>query len=73
MVELESRTSQFQSRPVFHTVRGGSAEIPPNWLIVVHGKGNKYRLIPMNSQVRDTLFGCGRPSDEFVLTGTSTR
>ncbi len=23
------------------------------WLIVVHGKGNNYRLIPMNSQVRD--------------------
>jgi integrase len=59
----------FSSRPVFYPIRGGSAEIPPNWLIVVKGKGNKYRLIPMNSQVRDTLFGLcrDRTSDEFVF------
>jgi hypothetical protein len=27
------------AHPVFYPVRGGSAEIPPNWLIVVKGKG----------------------------------
>ncbi len=59
----------FSSRPVFYPIRGGSAEIPPNWLIVVQGKGNKFRLIPMNSQVRDTLFNLchDRASDEFVF------
>ena len=54
---------------MFYSVRGGSAEIPPNWLIVVQGKGKKYRLIPMNSQVRDALFSLcrDRASDEFVF------
>ena len=54
---------------MFYPIRGGSAEIPPNWLIVVQGKGKKYRLIPMNSQVRDTLFNLcrDRASDEFVF------
>ena len=52
----------------FHAIRGGSAEIPTNWLIV-QGKGKKYRLIPMDSQVRDTLFNLcrDRTSDEFVF------
>jgi len=37
-------------------VRGGNVEIPPNWLIVLAGKGGKYRLVPMNSQLRPLLF-----------------
>ena len=56
LLKLKVGHLNFSSRPVFYPVRGGSAEIPPNWLIVVKGKGNKYRLIPMNSQVRDALF-----------------
>jgi integrase len=69
LLKLKVGHLNFSSRPVFYPVRGGSAEIPPNWLIVVQGKGNKYRLIPMNSQIRDTLFGLcrDRASDEFVF------
>jgi len=69
LLKLKVGHLNFSSRPVFYPVRGGSAEIPPNWLIVVKGKGNKYRLIPMNSQVRDTLFSLcvDRASDEFVF------
>jgi len=40
---------------VFFPIRGGDVEIPPGWLIVVEGNGNKYRLIPMNSVVRGAL------------------
>ena len=36
-------------------LEGGDVEIPPGWLIVVEGKGNKYRLIPMKSVVRAAL------------------
>ena len=69
LLKLKVGHLNFSSRPVFYPVRGGSAEIPPNWLIVVKGKGNKYRLIPMNSQVRDALFSLcrDRASDEFVF------
>jgi len=69
LLKLKVGHLNFSSRPVFFPIRGGSAEIPPNWLIVVQGKGNKYRLIPMNSQVRDTLSNLclGRASDEFVF------
>jgi integrase len=69
LLKLKVGHLNFSSRPVFYPVRGGSAEIPPNWLIVVKGKGNKYRLIPMNSQVRDALFNLcrDRASDEFVF------
>ena len=69
LLKLQVGHLNFSSRPVFYPVRGGSAEIPPNWLIVVKGKGNKYRLIPMNSHVRDALFSLcrDRASDEFVF------
>ena len=69
LLKLKVGHLNFSSRPVFYPVRGGSAEIPPNWLIVVKGKGNKYRLIPMNSHVRDALFSLcrDRVSDEFVF------
>lgn len=69
LLKLKIGHLNFSSRPVFYPVRGGSAEIPPNWLIVVQGKGNKYRLIPMNSQVRDALFNLcrDRASDEFIF------
>ena len=69
LLKLKVGHLNFSSRPVFYPIRGGSAEIPPNWLIVVQGKGNKYRLIPMNSQVRDTLSNLcrDRASDEFVF------
>jgi integrase len=35
----------------------------------VQGKGNKYRLIPMNRQVRDTLSGLcrDRASEELIF------
>jgi hypothetical protein len=38
-------------------------------VIVVQGKGNRYRLIPMNCQVRDTLSDLchERSSAEFVF------
>ena len=55
LLKLKVGHLNFSSRPMFYPIRGGSAEIPPNWLIVVQGKGKKYRLIPMNSQVRDTF------------------
>src|SRR5215813_7540747 len=66
LLKLKAGHLNFSSRPVFFPIRGGSAEIPPNWLIVVQWKGNRYRLIPMNSQVRDTLSNLclGRASDE---------
>ena len=69
LLKLKVGHLNFSSHPVFFPIRGGSAEIPPNWLIVVQGKGRKYRLIPMNSQVRDTLFNlCShRASDEFLF------
>jgi integrase len=69
LLKLKVGHLNFSSRPVFFPIRGGSAEIPPNWLIVVQGKGNKYRLIPMNSQVRETLSNLcrDRASDEFVF------
>ena len=69
LLKLKVGHLNFSSNPVFFPIRGGSAEIPPNWLIVVQGKGNKYRLIPMNSQVRDALFNLSRDraSDEFVF------
>ncbi|HEV8429363.1 MAG TPA: tyrosine-type recombinase/integrase [Pyrinomonadaceae bacterium] len=69
LLKLKVGHLNFSSLPVFFPVRGGSAELPPNWLIVVEGKGNRYRLIPMNSQVRDTLFHLcrDRTSDEFVF------
>jgi integrase len=69
LLKLKIGHLNFSSRPVFHPIRGGSAEIPPNWLIVVQGKGKKYRLIPMNSQIRDTLSHLcrNRASDEFVF------
>lgn len=68
LLKLKVGHVNFSSRPVFYPIRGGSAEIPPNWLIV-KGKRSKYRLIPMNSQVRDTLYGLclKRGSDEFVF------
>ena len=43
LLKLKVAHLNFGSRPVFYPVRGGSAEIPPSWLIVVKGKGNKYR------------------------------
>jgi integrase len=69
LLKLKVGHLNFSSRPVFFPVRGGSAEVPPNWLIVVKGKGSKYRLIPMNSQIRDTLSNLcrNRASDEFVF------
>jgi integrase len=69
LLKLKVGHLNFGSGPVFFPIRGGSAEIPPNWLIVVQGKGKKYRLIPTNSQVRDTLSNhCrDRASDEFVF------
>jgi len=69
LLKLKVGHLNFSSNPVFFPIRGGSAEMPPNWLIVVQGKGKKYRLIPMNSQVRDTLYNlCShRASDEFVF------
>jgi integrase len=75
LLKLKVGHLNFSSRPVFFPIRGGSAEVPPNWLIVVKGKGRKYRLIPMNSQIRDTLSNLcrNRASDEFVLTRTPTR
>jgi integrase len=45
----------FSDRPVFYPLLGGNVEIPPNWLIVLQGKGRKYRLVPMNSVVGTTL------------------
>ena len=69
MLKLKVGHLNFSSRPVFFPIRGGSAEIPPNWLIVVQGKGNKYRLIPMNGQVRDMLSNLcrDRGSEEFIF------
>lgn len=69
LLKLKVEHLNFSSRPVFYPVRGGSVEIPPNWLIVVKGKRGKYRLIPMNSQVRDTLSRLcrDRAPDEFVF------
>jgi integrase len=69
LLKLKVGHLNFGSHPVFFPIRGGSAEIPPNWLIVVQGKGKKYRLIPMNSQVRDTLSSLcrHRASDELVF------
>src|SRR5688572_4301511 len=69
LLKLKVGHVNFSSHPVFFPIRGGSAEIPPSWLIVVQGKGKKYRLIPMNNQVRETLsaFCRDRASDEFVF------
>jgi len=69
LLKLKVGHVNFSSHPVFFPIRGGSAEIPPSWLIVVQGKGKKYRLIPMNNQVRETLsaFCRDRASDEFVI------
>jgi integrase len=69
LLKLKVGHLNFSSHPVFFSIRGGSAEIPPNWLIVVQGKGKKYRLIPMNSQVRDMLSNLcrDRALDEFVF------
>jgi integrase len=55
LLRLKGEHINFGARPVFFPIRGGDVEIPPGWLIVVEGKGNKYRLIPMNSVVRGAL------------------
>lgn len=69
LLKLKVEHLNFSPRPVFYPVRGGSVEISPNWLIVVKGKRGKYRLIPMNSHVRDTLSALcrDRAPDEFVF------
>lgn len=55
LLRLRGEHINFGARPVFFPIRGGDVEIPPGWLIVVEGKGSKYRLIPMNSVVRGAL------------------
>lgn len=55
LLRLRGDHLNFSSRPVFFPIRGGDVEVPPGWLIVVEGKRNKYRLIPMNSVVRGAL------------------
>jgi integrase len=55
LLRLRGEHINFGARPVFFPIRGGDVEIPPGWLIVVEGKGNKYRLIPMNRIVRGAL------------------
>jgi len=69
LLKLKVEQVNFSSRPVFYPVRGGNVEISPNWLIVARGKRAKYRLIPMNSQVRDALSNLcrDRAPDEFVF------
>ena len=44
LLKLKVGHLNFSSRPIFHPIRGGSAEIPPNWLIVVQGKGRSIGL-----------------------------
>lgn len=55
LLSLRGEHINFGARPVFCPIRGGDVEIPPGWLIVVEGKGSKYRLIPMNAVVREAL------------------
>jgi integrase len=55
LLRLKGEHLNFGVRPVFFPIRGGDVEVPPGWLIVVEGKGSKYRLIPMNSVVRAAL------------------
>lgn len=55
LLRLKGEHINFGARSVFYPIVGGDVEIPPGWLIVVEGKGRKYRLIPMNSVVRDAL------------------
>lgn len=55
LLRLKGEHINFGVRPIFFPIRGGDVEVPPGWLIVVEGKGSKYRLIPMNSVVRSAL------------------
>ena len=59
----------FSSRQIFFPVRGGSVEIPSNWLIVVKGNRGKYRLIPINSKARTIFLEAvkGRGLDDRVF------
>lgn len=70
LLKLKIGHLNFGPRPVFCSVRGGNVEIPPGWLIVLKGKRGKYRLIPMNSQVRALLLSITqeRQGSEFVFT-----
>jgi hypothetical protein len=52
LLRLKGEHINFGVRPIFFPVRGGDVEVPPGWLIVVQGKGSKYRLIPMNERCR---------------------
>jgi len=69
LLRLKGEHVNFGVRPVFYPVRGGDVEVPPGWLIVVQGKGSKYRLIPMNSVVRAALSEAmeGRSADGLVF------
>ncbi len=69
LLRLKGEHINFGARPIFFPIRGGDVEIPPGWLIVVEGKGNKYRLIPLNSVVRAALLEAmqGRSSEGFVF------
>ncbi len=69
LLRLKGEHINFGVRPIFFPVRGGDVEVPPGWLIVVQGKGSKYRLIPMNSVVRSALLEAmqDRSPEEFVF------
>ena len=69
LLRLKGEHINFGVRPIFFPVRGGDVEVPPGWLIVVEGKGSKYRLIPMNSVVRSALLEAmqDRSPQEFVF------
>jgi len=63
LLKLEVGHLNFSSHPMFFPVRGGSAEVPPNWLIVVKGKGSK---VPAYSDEQSDQ-SRNRASDEFVF------
>ena len=69
LLSLKVGHLNFTSRPVFFPIRGGSAEIPPNWMLIVRGKGRKWRVLPMNTLVRSTLSELcqDRKPTEFVF------
>lgn len=69
LLKLKIEHMNFTARSFFCSVRGGNVEIPPGWLIVAKGKGGKYRLVPMNSEIRPILLELtqGRKPNEFVF------
>ena len=74
LLRLRGDHINFSVRSVFYPVNGGDVEISPGWLIVVEGKGRKYRLIPMNSVVREALLKAmqDRSPAEFVFDANTT-